>query len=186
MNLCSYRSVGWIPALQQEFLEPIQSAWCWRFLKHSRQNPIFPGDSNSICPLTETRNKENKWCWVLRKCVVPLTDWLSMAGLTHKKLQRRNNKCLIYAIRVQKFTPWVSSHCLLRSSETSELSPAACRNTSKVRDVLASAWDFLGVRDILCIVEPGFSTPLSFRDVSVQKPDLSPSLDLRSVLYVLS
>jgi len=69
VNLCSYRSVIWIPALQQEFLEPIQSAWCWRFLKHSRQNPIFLSDSNSVCPLTGTRNKENKWRWVLGKWV---------------------------------------------------------------------------------------------------------------------
>lgn len=109
-----------------------------------------------------------------------------MAGLTHKEAQRSSKSCLIYTLRVQNPTLWVSSLFLLSSSQPVALLSAPCRNTSKGRDVSISAWDFPGVKDILCVAEFGFSTPWNWRGVSIQKCDLSLSLDARSALYVLS
>lgn len=109
-----------------------------------------------------------------------------MAGLTHKDLQRSNKNCLIYTLRVQNPTLWVSSLFLLSSSQPVALLSAPCRNTSKGRDASTSAWDFPGVKDILCVAELGFPAPWSWRGVGVQKCDLNPSLDGRSDLCVLS
>lgn len=107
-----------------------------------------------------------------------------MAGLTHKELQRSNKNCLIYTLRVQNPTLSVSSLFLLSFSQPVALLSAPCRNTSKGGDVSTSSWDFPGVKDILCLAELGFSTLWSC--VWVQKRDLSPSLDARPALCVLS
>lgn len=109
-----------------------------------------------------------------------------MAGLTHKEPQRSSKNFLIYTLRVQNPTIWVSSLFLLSSSQPVALLSAPCRNTIKGGDASTSAWDFPGVKDILCVSESGFSTPWNWRNVSVQKRDLSLSLDVRSALYVLS